>query len=188
MGISVHVYETVDEYVLRNKHNISDKLDVNEASLSLLDIWITPEDKLMIVCNCEKFFDRPDVSRSITCFQKNNIHKYLKGDEKLVKYDDVEFDPKTENIQFFKKRLRKAPIFFKVGRFWGNKPKKTMKIDNSKMFFNIKLNRIEFILFDPKTIPEKPRQRKVVGYKIDSKGNIGKKILKNDMGIPKNRG
>ena len=63
-----------------------------------------------------------------------------------------------------------------------------MKIDNSKMFFNIKLNRIEFILFDPKTVPEKPKQRKVTGYKIDSEGNIGKKILKNDMGIPKNRG
>ena len=184
MGISVHVYETVDEYVLRNKHNVSDKLGVNEAALALLDIWITPDDKLMVVCNCENFFDRPDVSRSISCFQKNNVHKYLKGDEKLVKYDDVEFDPKTENIQFFKKRLRKAPIFFRVGRFWGNKPRKTMKIDWSKKFFNIKLNRIEFILFDPKTIPVKPKE----GYKIDVKGNIGKKISKNDTGIPKNRG
>ena len=45
MGISVHVYDTVDEYVLRNKHNVSDKLEVNEAALSLLDIWITPDDK-----------------------------------------------------------------------------------------------------------------------------------------------
>ena len=59
-----------------------------------------------------------------------------------------------------------------------------MKIDWSKKFFNIKLNRIEFILFDPKTIPVKPKE----GYKIDVKGNIGKKISKNDMGIPKNRG
>ena len=63
-----------------------------------------------------------------------------------------------------------------------------MKIDWSKKFFNIKLNRIEFILFDPKTIPEKPKPKKITGYKIDSKGNIGKKISKNDMGIPKNRG
>ena len=51
------MYDTVDEYVLRNKHNVSDKLDVNEAALSLLDIWITPDDKLMVVCNCENFFD-----------------------------------------------------------------------------------------------------------------------------------
>ena len=50
-----------------------------------------------------------------------------------------------------------------------------MKIDWSKKFFNIKLNRIEFILFDPKTITVKPKE----GYKIDKKGNIGKKILKN---------
>jgi hypothetical protein len=157
MGISVHVYDTVDEYVLRNKHTVSDKLKVNETALSLLDIWITPDDKLMVVCNCERFFDRPDVSRSISCFQKNNIHKYLNGDEKLVKYDDVSFDPKTENVQFFKKRLRKAPIFFKVGRFWGEKPRKTMTIDWSKKFFNIASNRIEFILYDPKTA--KPKQR-----------------------------
>ena len=55
MGISVHVYDTVDEYVLRNKHTVSDKLKVNETALSLLDIWITPDDKLMLVCNCERF-------------------------------------------------------------------------------------------------------------------------------------
>ena len=68
---------------------------------------------------------------------------------------------------FFKKRLRKAPIFFKVGRFWGNKPRKSMKIDWSKKFFNIKNNRIELILFDPKLV---------------------KKPSKNDIGYPKNRG
>ena len=47
-----------------------------------------------------------------------------------------------------------------------------MKIDWSKKFFNIKLNRIEFILFDPKTVP-KPRP---------------KIVSRNDMGYPKNRG
>jgi hypothetical protein len=47
-----------------------------------------------------------------------------------------------------------------------------MKIDWSKKFFNIKLNRIEFILFDPKAKPQsKPKVRS-----------------RNDMGYPKNRG
>jgi hypothetical protein len=149
MGISVHVYDTVDEYVLRNKHTVSPKLEVNETSLPLQDIWITEDEKIMVVLDCERYFDRPDVSRSISCYQKNNIDKYLKGNERLVKYDDVSFEPKGEKIMFFKKILRKPQIFFKVGRFWGDKPKKNVKIDWTKKFFNLASNRIEFILLTP---------------------------------------
>lgn len=149
MGISVHVYDSVDEYILRNKDHVSPKLEVNETSLPLNDIWIKDEDKIMLVVDSEKFFDRPDVSRSITCYQTNNIDKYLTGDEKLVKYDDVTFEPKGEKIMFFKKRLRKPQIFFKVGRFWGDTPKKRTRIDWSHKFFNLKANRVELILLTP---------------------------------------
>ena len=48
-----------------------------------------------------------------------------------------------------KKILRKPQIFFKVGRFWGDKPKKNVKIDWTKKFFNLASNRIEFILLTP---------------------------------------
>ena len=146
MGISVHVYDSMDEYVRRNGRLVSDKAEINDASISLKDIWVTSDDKLRVVLDCEKFYERPDTSRSISCFQRNNIEKYQSGDEKLVKYDDVTFDPKTENIQFFKKKFRKAPIFFKVGKFCGNKPLKTKKINWEYKFFNLKANRIDFIL------------------------------------------
>ena len=66
MGISVHVYDSVDEYILRNKDHVSPKLEVNETSLPLSDIWIKDGDKIMLVLDSEKFFVRPDVSRSIT--------------------------------------------------------------------------------------------------------------------------
>tara|TARA_R110002012_G_scaffold281975_1_gene471586 strand:- start:2640 stop:3173 length:534 start_codon:yes stop_codon:yes gene_type:complete len=156
MGISVHVYDSLDEYIKRTGHMVSDKIDVNETSLSLMDIWITNDEKLRVVLDCKRFFDRPDVSRSISCFQTNNIDKYNTGDEKLVEYDDVTFDPKTENLQFFKKRFRKAPIFFKVGRFWGDKPNKTTKIDWAYKFFNVKANRIDFVLLSNDTVVKKP--------------------------------
>jgi hypothetical protein len=146
MGISVHVYDSIDEYVRRNGRLVSDKNEINDASISLHDIWVTGDNKLRIVLDCEKFYEHPDTSRSISCFQKNNIEKFRTGDERLVKYDDVSFDPKTENIQFFKKRLRKAPIFFKVGKFCGDLPNKTVKINWEYKFFNIKANRIDFIL------------------------------------------
>jgi len=149
MGISVHVYDSVDEYILRNKDNISPKLEVNETSLPLQDIWVKDDEKIMLVLESDKLFNRPDVSRSITCYQTNNIKDYLTGDEKLVKYDDVTFEPKGEKIMFFKKRLRKPQIFFKVGRFWGKLPNKRTKIDWSKKFFNLKANRVDLILLTP---------------------------------------
>ena len=58
MGISVHVYDTIDEYVLRNKHTVSPKLEVNETSLPLQDIWITKDEKIMVVLDCEKYFEK----------------------------------------------------------------------------------------------------------------------------------
>lgn len=153
MGISVHVYDTISEYVKRNGAMVEPKREINEASLDLCDIYVRNPDsddhKIMCVVDIDKFFDRPDTSRSITCYQKNNIHQYLTGDERLVKYDEVRYDPKTDNIMFFKKRMRKPKVFFKVGRFWGNRPKKDSKIDWSLKFFNVKMNRIEFILLTP---------------------------------------
>ena len=146
MGISVHVYESLDEYILRNKDHVSPKLEVNETSLPLQDVWVKEDDKIMLVLESKKFFNKPDVSRSITCYQTDNIKEHLTGDEKLVEYDDVSFDPKTENIQFFKKKLRKARIFFKVGKFCGDLPNKTVKINWEYKFFNLKANRIDFIL------------------------------------------
>ena len=149
MGISVHVYESLDEYILRNKDHISPKLEVNETSLPLQDVWVKEDDKIMLVLESKKFFNKPDVSRSITCYQTDNIKEHLTGDEKLVKYDDVTFEPNGEKIMFFKKTLRKPQIFFKVGRFWGELPKKRTKIDWSKKFFNLKANRVDLVLLTP---------------------------------------
>ena len=93
---------------------------------------IKPDDKIMVVIDCEKFFDRPDVSRSIAMYQANNIKNYLDGEERLVEFDDVEFDPKDDKITFFPKWLGKSGQFFKAGRFWGDRPKKKTKIVTEK--------------------------------------------------------
>lgn len=146
MGISMHVYSNMDEYIMRNSDKVDGKREINESSLKLLDMIVKPDDKIMIVLDCEKFFDRPDVSRSITCYQKNNISNYLKGDERLVKYDEVEFNPKNDNIMFFPKFIGKSGQFFKVGRFWGDRPKKKTKIEWKHKFYNLSMNKVDLIL------------------------------------------
>ena len=107
MGISFHVYQNVDEYVKRNNEKINPKAEVNEASLPLSDMYITPDEKLMLVLDCLKLFDHPDVSRSISCFQLNNIKKHLKGVEKLVLHDKISFNPKKQTVEFVSRKLRK---------------------------------------------------------------------------------
>ena len=62
MGISVHVYDSIDEYVKRNGRLVSDKSEINDASISLKDIWVTQDEKLRVVLDCEKFYERPDLS------------------------------------------------------------------------------------------------------------------------------
>ena len=146
MGISFHVYQNVDEYVKRNNEKINPKAEVNEASLPLSDMYITPDEKLMLVLDCLKLFDHPDVSRSISCFQLNNIKKHLKGDEKLVLHDKISFNPKKQTVEFVSRKLRKPIMTIKVGRFWGDLPARTKKIDTKNKFFNVASNKVDLIL------------------------------------------
>jgi hypothetical protein len=146
MGISMHVYSDLNEYILRNSDRVDGKRKINESSLKLLDMIVTPDDKILVVLDCEKYFDRPDVSRSIACYQKNNISKYMNGEERLVKYEDVEYNPKNDNITFFPKFIGKSGIFFKIGRFWGDRPEKKTKIDWEYKFYNLSMNKIDLIL------------------------------------------
>ena len=146
MGISFHVYQNVDEYVKRNNERINPKAEVNEASLPLADLYITPDEKLMLVLDCLRLFEHPDVSRSIACFQLNNIKKHLKGDEKLVLHDKISFNPKNQTVDFVARKLRKPLMTIRVGRYWGDLPLKTKRVDTNNKFFNIASNKVDLIL------------------------------------------
>lgn len=146
MGISFHVYQNVDEYVKRNNDRINPKAEVNEASLPLADLYITPDEKLMLVLDCLRLFEHPDVSRSIACFQLNNIKKHLKGDEKLVLHDKISFNPKNQTVDFVARKLRKPLMSIRVGRFWGDLPEKTKKVDTKYKFFNVTSNKVDLVL------------------------------------------
>lgn len=146
MGVSMHVYSNLNEYIKRNTDRVDKKRDVNPSSLKCLDMIVRPDDKIMIVLDCEKFFERPDVSRSIALYQKNNISEHLTGEERLVKYGEVEFDPKDDKITFFPKFLGRSGQFFKAGRFWGDRPKKKTKIEWKHKFYNLDMNKVDLIL------------------------------------------
>ena len=61
MGTSIHIYSDLDEYLKRNKDLVDEKREVNPSSLKCLDMIVRPDDKIMVVLDCEKFFDRPDI-------------------------------------------------------------------------------------------------------------------------------
>ena len=101
----------------------------------------------MLVVDVEKMFQRPDESRSISCFQRNNIEKYLKPQDKLVLYKKVVFDPKQGLIYFFPKKIGKPLLTLPVGRFYGDLPKKKTEIDwEEGKFFDLDMNRVNLIL------------------------------------------
>ena len=100
----------------------------------------------MLVLDCLKLFEHPDVSRSISCFQLNNIKKHLKGDEKLVLHDKISFNPKKQTVEFLSRKLRKPVMAIRVGRFWGDLPEKTKKVDSNYKFFNVLYNKVDLVL------------------------------------------
>ena len=141
MATTFHVYDSFSTYraVYKNKSDsILFETDVK-------DFYIKG-DKLWIVTNTNLEKERPDLSRSIVHFRNNDISKWEEGDEKLVKYDESRYNPKTDQIEFCTRRFRKPMMVMRVGRFHGDKPKKPLKLDWTYRMYDISLDRINLVL------------------------------------------
>ena len=94
--------------------------------------------------NLEK--ERPDLSRSIVHFRNNDISKWEEGDERLVKYEESRYNPKTDKLEFCTRHFRKPLLIMRVGRFHGDMPKKCTEIDWSERFYDTINDRINLVL------------------------------------------
>jgi hypothetical protein len=141
MATTFHVYDSFSTYrsVYKNKSDsILFETDVK-------DFYIKG-DKLWIVTNTNLEKERPDLSRSIVHFRNNDISKWEEGDERLVKYEESRYNPKTDKLEFCTRHFRKPLLIMRVGRFHGDKPKKPVKLDWTYRMYDISLDRINLVL------------------------------------------
>ena len=69
-----------------------------------------------------------------------------KSDERLVKYEESRYNPKTDKLEFCTRHFRKPLLIMRVGRFHGDKPKKPVKLDWSYRMYDLSLDRINLVL------------------------------------------
>ena len=142
MGTAIYVYETEKEY-LKIYHRMDKEV---MFSAPILDIFLKPDKKLWVVSKVTKNKERPQLGRSIVNFVNGTVFEYSNGDERPILKNSVVFNPKKGRVEFFPKKLREAELWIKVDRFYGMPPKGKVVLDQSKRFYDVSRDRINFIL------------------------------------------
>ena len=142
MGTSIYVYESEKEY-LRHYHRLDKEV---MFSAPILDIFMKEDKKLWVVSKISKHKERPQLGRSIVHFVNGTVFEYSEGDERPILHNSIAFNPKKSRIEFFPKKLRSAELEIRVDRFYGMPPNKKMYLDQTKRFYDISRDRINFIL------------------------------------------
>ena len=142
MGTSIYVYETEKEY-LKIYHRMDKEV---MFSAPILDIFLKPDKKLWVVSKVTKNKERPQLGRSIVNFVNGTVFEYSNGDERPILKNSVVFNPKKGRVEFFPKKLREAELWIKVDRFYGMPPKGKVVFDQSKRFYDVSRDRINFIV------------------------------------------
>ena len=142
MGTAIYVYETEKEY-LKIYHRMDKEV---MFSAPILDIFLKPDKKLWVVSKVTKNKERPQLGRSIVNFVNGTVFEYSNGDERPILKNSVVFNPKKGRVEFFPKKLREAELWIRVDRFYGMPPKGKVILDQSKRFYDVSRDRINFII------------------------------------------
>ena len=142
MGTAIYVYETEKEYL-----KIYNRMDKEVMfSAPILDIFLKPDKKLWVVSKVTKNKERPQLGRSIVNFINGTVFEYSNGDERPILHNSVVFNSKKGRVEFFPKKLRDPELWVKVDRFYGTPPNKKVILDQSKRFYDVSRDRINFIV------------------------------------------
>jgi len=144
MGTSIYVYETEKEYLKIYKG--LDKEIMHSAPI--IDIFLKEDKKLWVVSKITKNKERPQLGRSIVHFINGTIFDYANGQEIAIEKNNIRYNPKKGVVEFFPKKLRKAELEIRADRFYGDELKKKTNINNTKRYYDISRDRLNFILQD----------------------------------------
>jgi len=133
----------MDDY----NHFYGGKIDIVYRA-KIVDMFIKHKSKLYFVTNTENRKQRPDLYRTIVHFQNGNLGEFAGGDELLVKYEKIRYNPKRTfygQLEFYPRFLRKPLLVFKVDRYVGDNRKKRI-VNFEHRTFDMVQNRINLIL------------------------------------------
>ena len=142
MGTSIYVYETEKEY-LRHYHRLDKEV---MFSAPILDIFMKEDKKLWVVTKITKNKERPQLGRSIVHFVNGTVFEYSEGNERPILHNSIAFNSKKGRVEIFPKKLRDPELWIKVDRFYGMPPNKKVVLDQSKRFYDISRDRLNFIV------------------------------------------
>ena len=148
MGTAIYVYESEKEY-LTHYHRMDKEI---MFSAPILDIFLKPDKKLWVVSKITKNKERPQLGRSIVHFVNGTVFDYSDGNERRIMHNSISFNPKKGRVEFFPKKLRSAELEIRVDRFYGMPPNKKVYLDQTKRFYDISRDRLNFILQHEKSV------------------------------------
>jgi hypothetical protein len=153
MASSIYIYTNKEDY----DNLYKGKTDAWTFQTHIIDMFIKPtvsgydvedchENRLWVVTNVTKMKERPSLQRTIVHFTNGSAVDYIEGDELLIEKDNIAYNPKTNQLEFFPRRLRKPLMSIRVDKIIGGRPDKKTKINFKKKFYDITNNRLNLFV------------------------------------------
>jgi len=129
------------------------------SHMPLIDMYISEDGKkkrLWVLTNSADKDFKPRLEKSVVHFRNGTCEKWKKGNEKLIKHDNIFYDYKNKSLLIEPSWLHEPYFIKRVDRFFGKVPKKStklmdyvnhiVKIDYDNRFYDFERDTINLII------------------------------------------
>ena len=153
MASSIYVYTNMKDY----DNLYKGKQEAYTYETPIIDLYIRPTEgyavedsiptnKLWVVTHTDKVKMRPSLERTIVHFSNGSCFDFLTGNELQVDKEKVFYNPKTNQLEFYPRTLRKPFLSLKVDKVVGGKPKKKSKIRFKNKYYDMVHDRLNLFV------------------------------------------
>jgi len=153
MASSIYIYTKRSDY----DNLYKGKTEAYTYETPILDFFIRPTEgydaddsiltnRLWVVTQTDKVKMRPSLERSIVHFTNGTCFDFCSGNELQVEKEKVFYNPKSNQLEFYPRKLRKPLLSLKVDKVVGGKPSKKSKINFKAKYYDMTHDRLNLFV------------------------------------------
>ena len=153
MASSIYIYTNIQDY----ENLYKGKQEAYTYETPIIDLFIRPREgdavtdsiqtnKLWVITQTDKVKMRPSLERTIVQFSNGTCFDFCSGNELQVEKEKVFYNPKTNQLEFYPRTLRKPLLSLKVDKVVGGKPNKKSKIRFRNKYYDMTHDRLNLFV------------------------------------------
>ena len=153
MASSIYIYTNIEDY----ENLYKGKQEAYTYETPIIALFIRPREgdsvtdsvptnKLWVITQTDKVKMRPSLERTIVHFSNGTCFDFCSGNELQVQKEKVFYNPKTNQLEFYPRTLRKPLLSLKVDKVVGGKPNKKSKIRFKNKYYDMTHDRLNLFV------------------------------------------